>query len=192
MGSIEGLRSEALALRAREDTNVQISSHLGSVNKTLGGQITSMIDQLQGVINSRTKAYNALVSKLNKEINGAGGIGDQGIKATFQVVTTTITIASAVEEGSASASAIAKSLLDVAALVTGFLGAQQSVKSAVLDYKKEISQIGYSDVDQQNTGFTSAGASGEVQMRDDLLPRYKAHQPSTFATRGYVGTLRRI
>jgi hypothetical protein len=189
MGSIQALRSEALALRAREDTNLQVSAHLGSVNKSLGGQITSMVDQLQGVINERTKAYNATVTKLNKSINGKGGIGDQGIKATFQVVNTFMAIAAATTGDTAS---IITAVSNVATLILGFLGAKESLSAAILDYKKEISQIGYSDVDSQETGFTTAGASGMVNLRDSLMPRYKAHQPSTFGDRGYVGSLRRF
>jgi hypothetical protein len=189
MGSIQALRSEALALRAREDTSLQVSSHLGGVNKSLGGQITSMIDQLQGVINERTKAYNGMVTKLNKSINGKGGIGDQGIKSTFQAVNTVIAVASATK---GDVGAIIKATAGLAELILGFLGAQESMQSAILDYKKEISQIGFSDVDRAETGFTTSGASGQVIIRDSLMPRYKAHQTGLFTKRGYAGTLRRI
>src|SRR6185295_12561965 len=102
MGSIQALRSEALAMRAKEDTALQVSAHLGSVNKSLGGQITSMIDQLQGVIAERTKAYNGMVTKINKAINGKGGMGDQGIKSTFQVVTVFMSIVSFIKNTDAA------------------------------------------------------------------------------------------
>ncbi|MFN4151136.1 MAG: hypothetical protein ACK4IX_09345, partial [Candidatus Sericytochromatia bacterium] len=90
MGSIQALRSEALALRAKEDTNVQISGYLGQVNKSLGNQITQLLDQLQGVIKERTKAYNQLMSKINKTIIGKDGIGDTSIRAGIGMVNTLV------------------------------------------------------------------------------------------------------
>jgi hypothetical protein len=191
MGSIQAMRSEALAMRAKEDTALQVSMHLGSVNKSLGGQITSMIDQLQGVINERTKAYNGLVTKLNKAIQGKGGLGDQAIKSTFGVVTTLMAIVAFIKDQSASN--IVTAICNVVTLILGFLGAQESVAASILDYKKMISQIGYSDADFNETdGFTQSGASGMARIRDSLMPRYKSEDLSTFGNRGYVGTLRRI
>ena len=190
MGSIQAMRSEALAMRAKEDTALQVSAHLGSVNKTLGGEISGMIDQLQGVINERTKAYNGMVTKLNKSINGKGGLGDQAIKSTFQIVTTTMTIVSFIKDPQVSSAISA--VCNLITLILGFVGASESTASAILDYKKEISQIGYSDVDNSEAGYTQNGASGMLRIRDALMPRYKAHDTSSFGGRGYIGTLRRF
>ena len=73
MGSIQSLRSWALSSRANEDTDVQISGFLGNVNKSLGRQIVGILDQLQGVVGERTKAYNNLVSSINRTVEGKIG-----------------------------------------------------------------------------------------------------------------------
>jgi len=202
MGSIQALRSEALALRAKTDTDLQVSSHLGGVNKTLGGQIVSIVDQLQGVISERTKAYNGMVSKLNKSINGNGGIGEKGVKLAFAAVNTTIAIVALIREPAAKTAIDAAT--DLTTLILDAAGASLTLQSAIYDYKKEVSQLGMSDVDKQETlnsglfpagGITDAGTAGLMGKRDALMPRYKGHyvygMPSSYP-RGYVGTLRRI
>ena len=86
MGSIQALRSEALAARSRDDTELQVSSYLGGVNKSLGGQILNMIDQLQGVVVERTKAYNKANAGLKQKVEKKGGLGDNMVQFGFQAV----------------------------------------------------------------------------------------------------------
>ena len=88
MGSIQALRSWALSSRANEDTDVQVSGFLGNVNKSLGKQIVGILDQLQGVIGERTKAYNSLVASINKSIDGKGGVAEKSIVGAFAGVKT--------------------------------------------------------------------------------------------------------
>jgi len=85
MGVIQSLRSQATAVRAQEDTKLQVSGYLSTVNKNLGGQISQLIEGLQNAINERTKAYNATTYKLTQTIQGKGGIGEQGIQFTFSL-----------------------------------------------------------------------------------------------------------
>lgn len=96
MGVIQSLRSQATAIKAQEDTKLQISGYLGTVNKSLGSQVDQLIDGLQGAINERTKAYNGIVSKLTQQVSGKGGIGDQGVGLAFQLIKTTTAMASLV------------------------------------------------------------------------------------------------
>lgn len=276
MGSIQGLRSAAMAMRAKEDTNVQVSGHLGGVNKQLGGQINQMMDGLQAVITERTKAYNGLVSKLNQSINGKGGIGDSAvqwafkavkaivssIKSTIAAVSCTIAAAQAATEagmslasaifngiqssaaaaitnaadaaqyttaatqdgltaaektaaaasaGLGAAKAIAQAVADLAELVSVVLGAQvieANIRSALYDYHKMSSQLGFSEVDNpanynnadppyDGQGLEDTSAVRTLRTRDALMPRYKSTQ--FYSPRGpaggnysYVGTLRRV
>lgn len=96
MGVIQSLRSQATAVRAQEDTKLQVSGYLGNVNKSLGSQVDQLIDGLQGAINERTKAYNGIVSKLTQQVSGKGAIGDQGVQFAFQLVKSTISTASSI------------------------------------------------------------------------------------------------
>ncbi len=198
MGSIQGLRSEGLALRAKEDTNLQISGYLGGVNKVLGGQIVQMIDQLQGIINERTKAYNGLVGKINQEVNGKGGLGDQGIKYCFSMVNNTIALIGAIKAGNAYQ--IAFAAIGFYQLYLDAKKAKLTGEAAIYDYEKMVSQLGFSDVDQNETligigkSYEDAGAVTLVRARDGLMPRYKPLDPAAgvMGRRGYIGTLRRI
>lgn len=103
MGVIQSLRSQATAVRAQEDTKLQVSGYLGTVNKSLGNQIDQLIDGLQGAINERTKAYNGIVSKLTQQVSGKGGIGDQGVQFAFQLVKSIVATASSISMATASA-----------------------------------------------------------------------------------------
>jgi len=94
MGVIQSLRSQATAVRAQEDTKLQVSGYLSTVNKNLGGQISQLIEGLQNAINERTKAYNATTYKLTQTIQGKGGIGEQGIQFTFSLAKVLIGITS--------------------------------------------------------------------------------------------------
>jgi len=144
MGSIQGLRSEALALRAKEDTNLQIAGHLGGVNKALGSQIVGMIDQLQGIIGERTKAYNASMIKLTQTINGKNGIGEKGMNVVFKTIGLALTVAG--EISNPSATHLLAAGVDCVAIVADTIGLRATVNSAVFDYEKASSQLGYINI----------------------------------------------
>lgn len=211
MGSIQGLRSEALALRAKEDTALQISSHLAGVNKSLGTQVTNLIDGLQGVIAERTKAYNQMVGKLNQSINGKGGVGDQGVKWAFQVVNVLVQATGVVQglpTSSTNAGPIIASATSMAAQILQTVAINATLSGAYYDYEKAASQLGMNADDRPNTatpgnprGYKHSGAVELVRIRDAIMPRYKAldqnwggwagASPAT-NNRGYIGTLRRL
>jgi hypothetical protein len=214
MGSIQSLRSWALSSRANEDTDVQISGFLGNVNKSLGRQIVSILDQLQGVVAERTKAYNNLVSSVNRTIDGKGGIAEKAILGSFAGMRTMFLIPKIVL-GKVSAAEI---ITMVTSAISNGLKAQEidaSIGSAVYDYEKMSSQLGYSefvvtggiDINTgapavlQQSGITT-GASKFLDMRDALMPRYNYQVDITSAAtkalgyqyhqkKGFVGTLRR-
>jgi len=191
MGSIQSLRSAALASRAKEDTNLQVSGYLGTVNKSLGSQITSIVDQLQGVITERTKAYNSLVSKIEKAVNGKQSIGEKGMDVVFSMLTQTLKIAGG---GTPDYAGILATLGNV-------FGLRAEVSGAVYDYEKEISQLGYSFVTPASAGdpslppvnFTNAepGAAGMVELRNALSPGYWKQVDINSGHKTYIGSLRK-
>ncbi len=205
MGSIQGLRSEALAERAREDTNVQISGYLGSVNKGLGGQLSNLIDQLQGVISERTKAYTQIMqSKVKKTLEGKLGVGDAIVQNVFSIIRGTITAIGAAFGDAASALGVISAAASLAQSLLALGAAKFNYKSAALDYERAAAQLGVSD--DPAISPKSGGAVQLLDLRDSIMPRYKPIDPinqigfnasstigaSNLKNRGYVGTLRRI
>lgn len=214
MGSIQALRSEALALRAKEDTNVQISGYLGQVNKSLGNQITQLLDQLQGVIKERTKAYNQLMSKINKTIIGKDGIGDTSIRAGIGRVNTLVVGVVSAVKGDFSIATTASNLLNFLSSVLQAVAVQYTIKSAIYDYEKAASQLGNIgnhsgtvSVEGKSVILPIGSAVELVEKRDAITPRFKP-KDFTYAIgydlaagaspwnahdhRGYVGSLRRV
>jgi len=269
MGVIQSLRSQATASRAQADTQMQVSGYLGNVNKSLGSQVDQLIDGLQAVINERTKAYNGIVSKLTQQVQGKGGIGDQGVQFTFSLVKAITATASSVAMATASttndagatteatlestsasvessvaaaytsiydfvttaaygaaasisgcivsmkntnstasdvagAAKIASDILNITSnllnLVTSILqGASisKTIESLTYDYRRMAAQLGLT-TEGTDTGLKDQGASKHLNMRDDLMLRYKPKDPNALSpvnvsgmSMGYVGTLRR-
>lgn len=211
MGSIQALRSEALAMRAKEDTNVQISGYLGGVNKALGNQITQFLDTLQATIKERTKAYNQLMSKINKSILGKDGIGDKAIRAAFALANDFVGAISIAKGDTYAAVQLVKVVASIASTFLEMEAIKKTIESATYDYQKAVSQLG-------NVGTMSPGdpkvvlpISGAVELlekRDAIMPRFKPRD-NTYAVngafsgspastwslhdhRGYIGTLRRV
>ncbi|MFN8577408.1 MAG: hypothetical protein U0354_11165 [Candidatus Sericytochromatia bacterium] len=215
MGSIQALRSWALSSRANEDTDVQISGFLGNVNKALGKQIVSILDQLQGVVGERTKAYNNLVSSINRTIDGKGGIAEKAILGSFAGMKTIFMIPKIVM-GKFTASDLIN--FATSAISNGLKKAEidASIGGAIYDYEKMASQLGYATFRVTSGSINSdasselgpgmleqsgliTGASRFLDMRDALMPRYNYQQtnlasPGSYAyhsKKGFVGTLRR-
>lgn len=207
MGSIAALRSEAMAMRAKADTEVQISSYLGSVNKGLGTQINGMIDQLQSVINSRTKAYNGAVSNLKKSFEYKNGICES-------MTVNAITAVSKFVQMIFDYSSVASMSTLFSAIGGAFTAASMSekIRADVYNYEKMVSQLGFTQVDPGTVNADSphladAGTYTLLQKRDSLSPRYKSKDKNWLASsnasylgggvssnnnNGYVGTLRRV
>lgn len=215
MGSIQALRSWALSSRANEDTDVQISGFLGNVNKGLGKQIIGILDQLQGVIDQRTKSYNTLVSSINKAIDGKSGIAEKAILGAFSGIRTMFAIAMFIIKPG-DGKEMVKDLIDlVTSSVKNLLTDKEvaaSIAGAVYDYEKMASQLGYtvtvvkagSDINdgappEFKVSGIETGASRFLDMRDALMPRYNRQVDLSNTAAGYqyhtaqgfVGTLRR-
>jgi len=203
MGSIQALRSDALANRSKADTNLEVSSFLGGVNKSLGSQIVKIVDDLQGVISQRAKAGNGLMAQINQTINGKGGIGDQAIGWTFKLANILISVtAMLIQIGKGNTPDVSSLIQNATDLTTIFLNRasiEANLASAVYDYKKMVSQTGVSSVDSSldtnNNGspdeYSHSGAVTLTKLRYSFMVRYKA-EDIAYPSVGYVGTLRRI
>lgn len=210
MGSIQALRSEAVAMRSKEDTEVQISAYLGGVNKSLGNQITGMIDQLQSVVLERTKAYNQGVANVKKSLEGKNGVCDQMIISAFGSVNQLIAFFSSL---TGSMWGIAQAALSLIGAILAGSSAKSALENKILadtyNYEKAISQLGFTKMDPTQISSSSgvplsdAGTVNLVNKRDALSPRYKpldtgwGTTPKTngvgaYSALGYVGTIRRV
>lgn len=208
MGSIAALRSEAMALRSKENTNFEVSAYLGGVNKGLGTQITGMIDQLQSTILERTKAYNQGIANVKKSLEGKGGVCDQMILSSFMAVNDVIALFSSF---TGSGWGIVQTVISVVGKLVAGGSKKKELEMKILadtyNYEKAISQLGFTKVDpSQITGsggvpMSDAGATSLLNKRDALSPRYKPKDttwginPKTngsFVSSGYVGTLRKV
>lgn len=204
MGSIQALRSEALAARSKDDTELQVSGYLGTVNKSLGNQILNMLDQLQGVVLDRTKAYNTATAGLKQKLEKRGAATEKMVQMGFSLVKgfidklmQTIGIAKAaiaIAQGKGNMQQIVSLIQNLIGLVTGIMAdqagiksIQANIKSAMYDYEKAMSQLGMMDkapTRASGVAAASAGAAATLDKRDSLMPRYKALD-TTFNAGGY-------
>lgn len=212
MGSIQSLKSWALAARANEDTDVQVSGYIGNVNKTFGRQVLDMIDKLQGVISQRTKAYNTLVNSINKAIEGKGGIGEKTAISALNAFRSLLGLFPL--PGTLSGLALAAVSTASLFISNYFTGAslEHTANATVYDYERMASQLGYykssrtfpndptTAIDESQIVEISdmvSGASLYVDLRDSLMPRYRknhlAGNTYNYANGiGEIGTLRRM
>ena len=218
MGSIQALRSEALAARSRDDTELQVATYLGGVNKSLGGQTLNMLDSLQQAVVAKTQAYNKAQVGLKMKIEKKGGLQDTMIQFGFKLIDSFIKqiasvknivvlavklvkaysanvagLANFAKENAASLAALAFDLVSMATLYASnsamFDSIKHNVKSATYDYEKMVSQLGM--MDKRPTGIVStaaAGASRILDSRDALMPRYKPKQGGAIFSAAYNTT----
>ncbi len=222
MGSIQSLRSWALATRANEDTDLQTSGFLGGVNKSLGSQVVGLIDQLQGVIAERTKTYNQLVSSINRTIDGKDGVGAKAMLAGFAGIKMISKIAGIIKKPATFGVLAAIDLVGSAvANMLGNAATKATILSAIYDYEKMMSQLGYLESTTDYTGITNpttdpgapvinvtsvnlnTGASKFLDFRDALMPKFNRYDPvpggaltdyqiyNIPPNKGSVGSLRR-
>ena len=203
MGAITSLRSEALAYRAREDTNLQVSGQLGTINRTFGGEIVKVIDQLQGVIGSRTTAYNGLVGKVNQALQGQGGVAEQQLQWGFDlaslIISTTQLLSSDPSDTPGYIASLTQKGLELVAIISGAVGVRASLEAITFDYQKMLSQLGLSPLDPtQNVDNVPGaddvrhlGAKGLQILRDSTMLSYKPLDNTWTGPRGYVGSLSR-
>lgn len=214
MGSIQSLKSWALAARANEDTDVQVSGYLGNVNKTFGRQLLDMIDKLQGIISQRTKAYNSLVNSINKAVEGKDGIGTKTALAGITAVRGTISAVMAATSGSTTGTIVAGVMGVITGVISSYftgVSVKHSANAAVYDYEKMASQLGYYKASRTipddpatpvnegqivNISDMVSGASMYLDLRDALMPRpTTSHLNADYGYapgRGTIGTLRRM
>lgn len=96
MPAIQAMRSDALALRAKEDMQEKIPQFYNSVNQSLGQSIVQGQDAAEQLIEARFEAANKIAAELRQKLDGKGGLTELGVGMTMktisQVLSTTLTL----------------------------------------------------------------------------------------------------
>lgn len=208
MPSIQAMRSDAMALRAKEDIQEKIPSFYNSVNQALGTSIVQGQDAAEQLINSRFEAANKIAAELRQKIDGKGGLTELGVSMTMKLISQTLSIIlSALSKTTTTkiselASALANFLLEQAAL-------REQWDAGVATYAQWTVQAGYTGHDTVGlniaTTMRSMGGRGAIKYRDALTPRWtdrRGYNPSptvpgvngydTLYSWGSVGSITRV
>ncbi len=142
MPAIQAMRSDALALRAKEDVQEKIPSFFNSVNKALGQNIIQGQDAAQQLAESRFTAANALAAQIRQKVDGQGGLSELIAGAGVDLIKSTIEIALALLSKTTTQSA-----LNTASSIANFLLERESLKlqweAAAATYAQWTVQAGY-------------------------------------------------
>lgn len=175
MPAIQAMRSDALALRAKEDVQEKIPSFFNSVSQALGQNIISGQDNAEQLLEARFSAANALVGQIRQKVDGAGGISEMAAGAGFKLISSALsTILSALSRTTTT---------DVSEMISAI--ANFVIESKILKLQWEavaathaqwVVQAGYSgqnsSIDPALTGVAAIGGRGALKYRDAFTPRY--------------------
>lgn len=184
MPAIQAMRSDAMALRAKEDMQEKIPQFYNSVNQSLGQSIVQGQDAAEQLIEARFEAANKIAAELRQKLDGKGGLTELGVGMTMktisQVLSTTLTLLSKTST---------TKILELASSLANFLLEQSALReqwdAAVATYGQWTVQAGYTGhdtvgLDIRNT-MRSMGGRGAIKYRDAITPRWTDR-------RGYAGT----
>lgn len=142
MPAIQAMRSDALALRAKEDIQEKIPSFYNSVNQALGQSIIQGQDAAEQLINARFEAANKVAAELRQKLDGKGGLVELGVGMTMKLISSILTTTLALLGKTTTtkilelASALANFMLEQAAL-------REQWDAAVATYAQWTVQAGY-------------------------------------------------
>ncbi len=118
MPAIQAMRSDALAMRAKEDVQEKIPSFFNSVSQALGQNIIQGQDNAEQLVEARFSAANALAAQIRQQVDGQGGIAEMAAGAGIKLISSTLnTILSALQRTTTTdiiemASAIANFIIE--------------------------------------------------------------------------------
>jgi hypothetical protein len=186
MPAIQAMRSNALALRAKEDMQEKIPQFYNSVNQSLGQSIVQGQDAAEQLIQSRYEAANKIAAELRQKLDGKSGLVELGVGMTMKTISQLLTVTLTLLGKTST-----QKIIDLALTLTNFFLEQAALKeqfkSAVATYGQWTVQAGYTGhdstgglLDLANTQ-RSMGGRGAIKYRDAITPRWTDR-------RGYTGT----
>lgn len=142
MPAIQAMRSDALALRAKEDVQEKIPSFFNSVNKSLGQNIVQGQDSAQAVAEARFAAANQLAATLRQKLDGEGGLAELVAGAGMDLINSSISLLLAILGKTTT-----QDLLDTASAISAFLSEREALQlqwdAAAATFAQWTVQAGY-------------------------------------------------
>lgn len=176
MPAIQAMRSDAMALRAKEDIQEKIPSFYNSVNQALGQSIIQGQDAAEQLISSRFEAANKIAAELRQKLDGKGGLTEQGVAMTMKLISSTLSTILTVLGKSTTTK-----ILDLASALANFMLEQAALRenwdAAVATYAQWTVQAGYTGhglyfgEDPAVVPPPTPGSGADVQIDYNLLLR---------------------
>lgn len=185
MPAIQALRSDALALKAKEDVQEKIPSFFNQVSQALGSSIVSGQDAAEQLIESRFNAANTLVGQLRQKMDGQGGIAELAAGASMKLISTALSSILSILKKTTTTDA-ANVLSDLAQFYSEVASLQYEWKAAAATYAQWAVQAGYMGHGQAglstSTDTNAMGGRGAIKYRDALTPRFTDRRGYTNAS----------
>lgn len=205
MPAIQAMRSDALALRAKEDVQEKIPSFFNSVSQALGQNIISGQDAAEQLIEARFAAANALVGQIRQKVDGDGGISEMAAGAGFKMISSALSLLL-----SALSRTTTTDLVEIGLAIANFIIEAQVLKlqwdAVAATHAQWVVQAGYSgqstSIDPSIGTAAAIGGRGALKYRDAFTPRFTSRAGyansqlggsyTTYYGWGSVGSITRI
>lgn len=152
MPAIQAMRSDALALRAKEDVQEKIPSFYNSVNQALGQSIMTGQDAAEQLLESRFQAANGIAAQLRQKINGQGGVAEMTAGAGLKVISSFLSTILMALSKTTTTDAI-QIASDIANFMIERKTLQLSWDAAAATYAQWVVQAGYAGHDDGENFF---------------------------------------
>lgn len=181
MPAIQAMRSDALALRAKEDVQEKIPSFFNQVNKALGSNIISGQDNGQAVAEARFEAANALAASIRQKIDGEGSLAELVAGAGIDILNSSISLAvSVVTSKEITSQNVSKLITDILAFSSEKEKLQLQWDSAAATFAQWTVQAGFTNIPAgtfspeggNSDAVRALGGRGATMYRDALTPRW--------------------
>lgn len=173
MAAIQAMRSDAMAMRAKEDVQEKIPSFFNSVNQALGQNIIKGQDNAEAVIEARFKAANQIAAQLRQKIDGQQGVAEMAAGAGMKLISSAIDVVLSVLSKTTTTDVI-----EIASAIANFIIERETLQlqwdAVAATHAQWIVQAGYAG---QGSLFGSQdtfalGGRGALKYRDALTPRF--------------------
>lgn len=92
MPAIQAMRSDAMAMRSKEDVQEKIPSFYNQVNQALGSSIVQGQDAAEQLLEQRFQAANQLAAQIRQKIDGQGAIAELSAGAGLKMISSALSI----------------------------------------------------------------------------------------------------
>jgi hypothetical protein len=186
MPAIQAMRSDALALRAKEDVQEKIPSFFNSVNKSLGQNIVQGQDSAQAVAEARFAAANQLAATLRQKLDGEGSLAELVAGAGMDLINSSISLVLAILGKTTT-----QDLLDTASAISAFLSEREALQlqwdAAAATFAQWTVQAGYTG---HGSFFPATTTTPTAAPREQTMTQWlkSTTNPATLPLRGDDGT----